>query len=348
MQPDSQENPMNDEQPGTDRSLVYMGIGLAVIILVMGYLTWFVDDPWKVFRKQETPVVVNTDSLRPLSKASAMSDEEVKQSLTKFIEAFYFDQRRGYFDPPSYFAPITETYFNFHNLTYARVKEIYWSRKADMENLQRKWDPSSLEFTRAEGRITATYWTSEQYFRPSQNAQQSADVKYELVMDASGKIVSIRELEVQNFVSSMFGTHAADSTQAVPSAETEQPAVVNESAVTAPTEVADNKVYELGTVDVPPEFPGGQPELVRFLNKNLRYPVRARDSHVEGRVFTGFTIEKNGMLSDIRVLRGIGSGCDEEALRVIHLLPRWKPALVAGKPVRNAYVLSVTFRVENQ
>nr|WP_237488121.1 energy transducer TonB [Hufsiella ginkgonis] len=112
-------------------------------------------------------------------------------------------------------------------------------------------------------------------------------------------------------------------------------------------EANDQKIYDIGGVEIPPEFPGGQKELVKFLNRNLKYPPQARSNNVEGKVFTGFVVEKNGTLSDFKVLRGIGSGCDEEALRVIRMLPAWKPAMVDGKPVRNSYVLSVTFKISD-
>src|SRR5690348_15350010 len=91
-----------------DKSLTYMGIILGGIIVILGYLTLFVDDPWKVFRKEKQEISQSADRGALLNETSSMSDEEVRQSLIKFIQAFYYDQSRGYFDPPSYFAPITE------------------------------------------------------------------------------------------------------------------------------------------------------------------------------------------------------------------------------------------------
>ena len=131
-------NTPEQDEPKTliqkDRSLLYMGIVLGVIILVMGYLTLFVDDPWALFKKEKAPVAVveDGDSSSLLDESSSMSDDEVRKSLTKFIEAFYYDQRRGYFDPPSYFANITETFYNYHNLTHQRLKDLYWKKMEDM------------------------------------------------------------------------------------------------------------------------------------------------------------------------------------------------------------------------
>src|SRR5690606_37027434 len=129
-----------------DRSLLYMLLILLGIILVMGYLTLFVDNPWKIFsKKEEVPLTVTNDRSKILDKNVSMSDEEIRRSLVKFIEAFYHDQRRGYFDPPSYFAPITETFYNYHNLTFQRLKDIYWKRREDRQNLHRNWIVSSLD-----------------------------------------------------------------------------------------------------------------------------------------------------------------------------------------------------------
>ena len=94
-----------------DKSLLHMGIGLGVIILVMGYLTLFVDNLNGLFTKEQDVVtVIDDDNSDALNENANMTNSEVRSSLIKFIEAFYTDQRRGYFDPPSYFTPITRTY----------------------------------------------------------------------------------------------------------------------------------------------------------------------------------------------------------------------------------------------
>jgi hypothetical protein len=146
-------NEENKKDPvRSDRSLWYMAIGLGVVILIMGYLTLFVDDPWSIFSKEKTPVTVIDDNSL-LDQSASMSDEQVRSSLVKFIEAFYHDQRRGYFDPPSYFAPLTETFYNYHNLDYTRLKDIYWKRMSQMSGFNRNWVVSSLEFSRTDSKI---------------------------------------------------------------------------------------------------------------------------------------------------------------------------------------------------
>jgi len=74
-----------------------------------------------------------------------------------------------------------------------------------------------------------------------------------------------------------------------------------------------------------PEYPGGEEALVRFLGKNIVYPMSAKTSGIQGTVYVSFDIDINGGLSNIKIIKGIGGGCDEEALRVVNLMPKWKP-----------------------
>ncbi|RYZ95974.1 MAG: TonB family protein [Sphingobacteriaceae bacterium] len=96
-------------------------------------------------------------------------------------------------------------------------------------------------------------------------------------------------------------------------------------------------------VDVVPEFPGGLGEFGRFLAHNIRYPARAREQKISGRVFAGFVVETDGSLSNIKILRGLGSGCDEEVIRVLSQSPRWSPGLQNGRAVRVQYNMPVGF-----
>ena len=96
-------------------------------------------------------------------------------------------------------------------------------------------------------------------------------------------------------------------------------------------------------VETVPSFPGGVQSFGRFLSKNVRYPTRARENGTQGRVIIAFVVERDGSLSNIRVVRGIGDGCDEEALRIIENSPKWKPGSQNGKPVRVAYSVPIGF-----
>lgn len=90
-------------------------------------------------------------------------------------------------------------------------------------------------------------------------------------------------------------------------------------------------------------FPGGIQEMMNFIKDNLKYPQQARETGTQGKVFVSFVVEKDGSLTDVKVLRDIGSGCGEEAVRVVKSMPKWKPAKQRGKPVRMQFNLPVAF-----
>jgi TonB family protein len=106
----------------------------------------------------------------------------------------------------------------------------------------------------------------------------------------------------------------------------------------------DKAIVDIYTaVDVQPQFPGGDMEFSRFLARNVRYPSSAYKNNVQGRVILTFVVEKDGTISNIKVLRGVGSGIDEEAIRVIRSSPPWKPGMQKGKPVRVQYSVPMQF-----
>lgn len=83
-----------------------------------------------------------------------------------------------------------------------------------------------------------------------------------------------------------------------------------------------------------PEYPGGDEARVRFLRDNVIYPPIAKENNMQGTVYISFIVEKNGALSNIKILKGLGGGLNKEALRVIKLMPRWKPATRNGVPIK--------------
>ncbi len=98
-------------------------------------------------------------------------------------------------------------------------------------------------------------------------------------------------------------------------------------------------------VEESPQYPGGVEELYKYIGRNIRYPNIARENGVEGKVYINFVVEPTGAVSNVKVLRGIGAGCDEEAVRVVKSLPKWKPGKQRGKPVRVSYNLPITFKL---
>ncbi len=98
-------------------------------------------------------------------------------------------------------------------------------------------------------------------------------------------------------------------------------------------------------VEDQPEFPGGEAARQRFLEENLRYPQMAREAGIQGTVFVTFVVETDGSVTDVRILRGIGGGCDEEAVRVVRMMPRWEPGRQRGQPVRVQFNMPIRFRL---
>ena len=128
---------------------------------------------------------------------------------------------------------------------------------------------------------------------------------------------------------------------------TPEAAVPDYHVIEIPTrqeEAPDNHIFV--AVEEMPQFPGGDQALLRYLHENTKYPPLARDMNLQGTVFVSFVVEPDGSISNVRVQRGIGGGCDEEALRVFRNMPRWKPGIQAGKPVRVAFSARLVFRLK--
>lgn len=118
------------------------------------------------------------------------------------------------------------------------------------------------------------------------------------------------------------------------------------------TEITDIKMKKADTdsiyqmVEVMPEFPGGMDQMAKYLSENINYPEEAKDKNISGRLFIEFVIEKDGSVSNVKVMRSVGGGCDEEGVRVVKAMPKWKPGLMKGKPVRVHYVLPINFKLD--
>lgn len=100
------------------------------------------------------------------------------------------------------------------------------------------------------------------------------------------------------------------------------------------------------TVEMMPEFIGGARELYKWLGNNLRYPGAAVNAGVEGKVFVKFIVEKDGTISELSVLKGIGFGCDEEALRTMQKMPKWNAGKQNGRAVRVYFTLPISFKLQ--
>jgi len=106
-----------------------------------------------------------------------------------------------------------------------------------------------------------------------------------------------------------------------------------------------NRIFS--AVERIPEFPGGMNEFYNFLSTNIRYPAISREKGIQGRVIITMVVEKDGTLSNIRVVRGVATDIDNEALRVMGLSPKWKPGIQNGRRVRVQYSVPIAYTLED-
>lgn len=109
----------------------------------------------------------------------------------------------------------------------------------------------------------------------------------------------------------------------------------------AQTNEVDEEVFIV--VEVAPEYPGGIDSMFAFISRNIKYPEEALKNKISGRVFVTFVVEKDGQVTNARLLREIGGGCGDEALRVVKSMPKWKPGTQRGNPVRVQFNLPIVF-----
>ncbi len=103
------------------------------------------------------------------------------------------------------------------------------------------------------------------------------------------------------------------------------------------------EIYQL--LDKKPKFKGGKAGLAKFLKENIKYPAIARENGVQGRVMVEFIIEKNGSITNAKIIKGVDPHLNNEALRVVNLMPKWKPGKHKGKKVRVRYSMPIHFRL---
>lgn len=116
--------------------------------------------------------------------------------------------------------------------------------------------------------------------------------------------------------------------------------------VVEPAPVKEEEAEEIFTiVEESAEPIGGMDAFLKYVAKNLKYPAQARRMGIEGKVFVQFVVDKDGSITDIKVVKGIGGGCDEEAVRVLENAPKWKPGKQRGRPVRQRIVLPISFKL---
>lgn len=111
----------------------------------------------------------------------------------------------------------------------------------------------------------------------------------------------------------------------------------------APEEEASDEIFMI--VEDQPEPAGGMAAFYKYVGDEMKYPSQARRMGIEGKVFVQFVVDKDGTITQVQAIKGIGAGCDQEAVRVLKNAPKWKPGKQRGKPVRVRMVLPITFKL---
>ena len=115
--------------------------------------------------------------------------------------------------------------------------------------------------------------------------------------------------------------------------------------LTPPAEVKQTTIFCCG-FEVMPSFPGGQKALMEYLAANVRYPDTMEDTCAQGRVVVNFVVERDGSITEPKVVKSVCQALDEEALRVVRAMPKWMPGKQFGECVRVRYMLPITFRLK--
>ncbi len=110
-------------------------------------------------------------------------------------------------------------------------------------------------------------------------------------------------------------------------------------------EEESDEVFGFAVIEDKPVFPGGDAALMKYLATNTKFPPVAKENGIQGRVFVGFVIDKNGKVVDVEILRGVDPHLDREALRVVKSMPSWKPGKQRGKPVKVRYQVPINFKL---
>jgi len=127
--------------------------------------------------------------------------------------------------------------------------------------------------------------------------------------------------------------------------EAEHVLKVNEKVVDeVPPKVEETKIFDV--VEQMPHFNGGDAALMEYLHKNIKYPVIAEENGIQGRVVTTFVVERDGSITDVKVIKSVDPSLDKEAVRVVKSMPKWVPGRQNGSPVRVKFTLPVTFRLQ--
>lgn len=140
------------------------------------------------------------------------------------------------------------------------------------------------------------------------------------------------------------GTPTGVDTSTISTLLAEVPEVEKSTQTT--TVIEEDKLYTTVSVEQQPVFGNGDVALLQYIANKIKYPAIARENGIDGTVYVEFIIDKDGSVTDAKILRGIGGGCNEETLRVVNAMPKWKPGRQQGNPVKVKFTLPIKFQLQ--
>jgi protein TonB len=234
--------------------------------------------------------------------------------------------------------------------------EVKKTPRADLENERTTFFLIGLVFALATVYVLLE-WRSEETFSPNWEQLSNLYIEEELI-EKPELISSPEPLMEENKPPEKVNdepkvayedfnivqeTPAVDETVAELFGETESKKEEEFSSSPPAQKMPDEVIY--ADPEVMPQYPGGYTELNRFLFKNIKYPASATSQNIQGRVWCSFIVNKDGSVSDIRVEKGVYISLDQEAVRVLSLMPSWIPGTVRGEAVRVKFYLPVVFHL---
>lgn len=191
---------------------------------------------------------------------------------------------------------------------------------------------------------------------PTEKVVESMDIMSEsdlqpiTIMEEKVVILTEQKVEPPEKINIVEEEETVEQTEQ-PAEQTEEPADIWQEtdietpiAAEPPAIDLDNQPIDFRIVEELPQFPGGTSVFLKWLTKNLRYPAAAQRQKIEGKVLTQFIIEPDGSVTDIRIVQSLHPSCDNEARRVLALMPKWKAGIQDDKPCRTQVCLPIVFR----
>ncbi len=129
---------------------------------------------------------------------------------------------------------------------------------------------------------------------------------------------------------------------------TKQPTIINNTNFENITEVLEFSISDssMFSAETMPKFIGGQSALFSYIKTNINYPEKSKQAGIEGKVLVAFVIQKDGSVTNVNLIKGIGDKCDQEALKIINGMPKWIPGSTEGKPLDVKIILPITFKLD--